>query len=1202
MLKRLKRAFTIMELVVVIAVIAILAAVLIPTFSNVVQNAKVSNDTQTASTLNVALAAYNVEDPITSEDDLRAAVDGTYGEGYYDSLEPESAEYGYHFWYNTETNRIELSRSEDLGPAAEGAQTQKASAKIATSAKTAEFRAEGMRGALKEGYVLLDRSGSTVADTLKQLDTLATADDYMGAITGANNLSDDSYDSSLASNLNAALSATVIITNSGAFRYDNEVRYISFSSSVSTLNGVVFVYDGNAVEQYEIDEQHPTATVTEDITIQLPESVTKVDSYSLYFGNEEKVTITVPSSVKSEEDLAELFYSNSTNATISFGGAKYTINDSQLLKNGEPCGNELDSHPVESFEVAVEGIEQHTDGNYYIALDAIKDGTLNFYTINFVSTDGGIVSDKSVEWKVTPPQQGNSAIISDGVLSNITVGGEYTITATSNSDSTVKAEIKITVVEINGVEVTLENNDGLKENIAFDSENNTYSTTIKTGGEGITYTFGVLPIQSVDGSGVECNGDYTLTITNDTGATISDNVLTLPASGTVEVTLKFDEYAIERHFIFNCVAKIFNYDETAEYYRFGTSNEVQISYADGIDLSDIEITAVPFANQSYNAKATVSSDKKKLTFSGGGKITIKAVSATNEENILDSFVVQIIDGAVNVSTKDQFVTNASMCLVNDITKDNGGITVAQGCTLYGNGYTITASKSSFNSHNSAFLYLSGTLDNVSIIGVEVDDLYFTPDDTEYWKTAATVYVNASGAAIYNSYIANGKYAIRLNGLSGQVTIKNTAAISGAISIGITRTAGQLDVYLENIKVAQMQNTNFMGAGFAFNEGGADKVTIHFSGQNNVLQNFASENNISQFPSSYQTILKEVWDSSDFANFKYSYNNTDYMHLGILAVLESEEEIPQILISEDCNLYGLMTEKVITKLGVSGMLYSFDNTKAGQYVSENIENWLTVAPTKSFTYEALQPTITISNTQLRAEIESSDAQIDCSDLINNNITAIKYGAELEVKVTNVEKINGDGEYLGDLKFSGVGEYKITYTISDRFEIDELGYPVTIERTALLYVDLKAAPPTIEFTKATNINNNGINNPSNIDYTTADYQIEADVHSDYGLEIGDLNAYYVINLVDDLGLKVTTHDGKDITSEATFSVEGTQLNSLSCLEDIEIFSENKPANSEDTSCRYTKKYTITITAEYNGLTTQEDITIVFYVPKISGLKWW
>ena len=52
-----KKGFTIVELVIVIAVIAILAAVLIPTFSNLVNKANIAADTQLIRNLNTALAA-----------------------------------------------------------------------------------------------------------------------------------------------------------------------------------------------------------------------------------------------------------------------------------------------------------------------------------------------------------------------------------------------------------------------------------------------------------------------------------------------------------------------------------------------------------------------------------------------------------------------------------------------------------------------------------------------------------------------------------------------------------------------------------------------------------------------------------------------------------------------------------------------------------------------------------------------------------------------------------------------------------------------------------------------------------------------------------------------------------------------------------------------------------------------------------------
>ena len=77
MRKTNKRGFTIVELVIVIAVIAILAAVLIPTFSNLVKKANVTSDTQLIRNLNTALAVDNQEHPT-----MQSALDAAALAGY----------------------------------------------------------------------------------------------------------------------------------------------------------------------------------------------------------------------------------------------------------------------------------------------------------------------------------------------------------------------------------------------------------------------------------------------------------------------------------------------------------------------------------------------------------------------------------------------------------------------------------------------------------------------------------------------------------------------------------------------------------------------------------------------------------------------------------------------------------------------------------------------------------------------------------------------------------------------------------------------------------------------------------------------------------------------------------------------------------------------------------------------------------------
>ena len=109
MKKNNKKGFTIVELVIVIAVIAILAAVLIPTFSSIIKKAKVNNDIGTIANLNKGLAIAQATDgtPKTMTEVLAAAEDIGYT---VEKLTPTAEDY-YYCW-NQNENKFFLVNDE----------------------------------------------------------------------------------------------------------------------------------------------------------------------------------------------------------------------------------------------------------------------------------------------------------------------------------------------------------------------------------------------------------------------------------------------------------------------------------------------------------------------------------------------------------------------------------------------------------------------------------------------------------------------------------------------------------------------------------------------------------------------------------------------------------------------------------------------------------------------------------------------------------------------------------------------------------------------------------------------------------------------------------------------------------------------------------------------------------------------------------
>ena len=103
MKKTNKRGFTIVELVIVVAVIAILAAVLIPTFSGIIAKANLSNDKAFVRNMNTLLAAEGALENFETAGDAIDALNRNGFAGKYNTYSTN-----YHYCYSLENNRMYL--------------------------------------------------------------------------------------------------------------------------------------------------------------------------------------------------------------------------------------------------------------------------------------------------------------------------------------------------------------------------------------------------------------------------------------------------------------------------------------------------------------------------------------------------------------------------------------------------------------------------------------------------------------------------------------------------------------------------------------------------------------------------------------------------------------------------------------------------------------------------------------------------------------------------------------------------------------------------------------------------------------------------------------------------------------------------------------------------------------------------------------
>lgn len=370
-----RKAFTVVEMVIVIAVIAILATVLIPTISGVIQQANISADRQFAASLNIQLAMWEVDNgTIDSESDLRDAINYYYGDpdesgvpqnDYYSTLAPKSGKYGYHYWYDVENKQVLLSTYEDLLEINSGDNTASIEAPVMllsglqtnASAQTlteseSSFSPESLRSGLIEGFFLMDhaKDSNNIGKIITDFEKLDGGTMYTNVVANLKNYiekcKEGSPEHELSSKLLDNVFSTTIITDFGAFRHEDitKITAVYVPITVKVINVVnVYVYHEDLDESDDGKSPSEAPLATPNVTyINIPKDVKVapnglpaiyVDTYedTVLVRNYDQTT-QAHVSINTKEDLKEIFDMMATKCVIVTPIGRFVIYGSDIYE------------------------------------------------------------------------------------------------------------------------------------------------------------------------------------------------------------------------------------------------------------------------------------------------------------------------------------------------------------------------------------------------------------------------------------------------------------------------------------------------------------------------------------------------------------------------------------------------------------------------------------------------------------------------------------------------------------------------------------------------------------------------------------------------------------------------------------------------------------------------------------------------------